>query len=121
MAKYKLTCSGNTQPAKESLKARGWKWLPEARCWYKLVSAEDANKICGGDAALLKTFGGHKKGCRLVLDGRVVWTSDTYATTEPKPQAPRRSPHAGDQYAHDAHGNHVPGIRIPGSAPDDTI
>ena len=119
---YRLTCRGNTQPAKESLKARGWKWNPTAKHWYLILVAAHAQRIIDGDDEFFRGLGGHKKGCQLCLDGNVVWTSKTFGESA-APQTTSRTVPDQDGYGWnvDAAGNPVRTQAIPGSSPDDRV
>lgn len=119
---HRLVCEGDTRPAKESLKARGWKWDQAAGHWWMgLVDAHAAR--VPSDEAFFRGLGGHKKGCRLVLDGVEVWRSKTYGQTQAQPTTPpARMPDAdGMGWNCDAAGNYAAGARIPGSDPNDRI
>ena len=122
IATHKLTCDGDTRPWKESLKARGWKWDPAAGHWYMMLVDPHAQMIVDGQDDFFRGLGGHKKGCRLTLDGIVRWTSKTYGAAASEPAKDSRQPDAdGFGWNCDAAGNLVSTRRIPGSAPDDMI
>lgn len=116
---YRLTCRGNTRPVREALKARGWKWDPATQSWYMMLVEAHARRIWDGDEVFRRGLGGQKKGCQLVLDGQIVWTSQTYQAT---PASGGSGGSTGrDLYNCDARGNWAAGAQIPGSCPDDRI
>ena len=81
-----------------------------------LVDAH-AQRIVDGDEYFFRGLGGHKKGCRLTLDGIVRWTSKTYESPQlPEASDGQRTPDAdGFGWDCDQHGNLVATQRIPGS------
>jgi hypothetical protein len=122
IANHRLTCDGNTKPCKESLKDRGWKWDAAAGHWYMMLVDAHARLIIDGDDEFFRGLGGHKKGCRLTLDGVVRWTSKTYGAPAGEGAKDVRLPDPdGFGWNCDQAGNLVSTRRIPGSAPDDMI
>lgn len=122
--KCKLTIGGNTKAVKESLKAKGWRWDPDAQNWYQwLVPAHaqrviDANGVHAADPGLFDGIGGHKKGCEMQLEGERLWASKTYGGASYAGGSYNPDP---EGFNRDSRGYHVPTKQIPGSAPDDRI
>ena len=121
MTTHRLSCIGDTRPAKDSLKARGWRWDATAKNWHKLLSDAEASRIIAGDDAFFRGLGGHKKGCQLLLDGIVRWTSKTFVGYAAPQPAGTRADQDGCGWNTDAAGNPVAAQKIPGSAPGDMI
>ena len=117
----KLIISGDTRPAKETLKKAGWTWDSAAKVWWMDLVAAHADRVRQGDTEFShKSLKINRKGCQVTLDGVVVWTSKTFGVAAETHAGDSYNP-AGDSYNHDAFGNFVAAQKIPGSSPDDRI
>jgi hypothetical protein len=120
-ATYKLTCSGNTRPVKDTLKARKWTYDPASQTWYLRLVAAHADRVRAGDSEFLKGLGGNLKGCRLCLEGGEVWRSKTFVSPAVGSGKADQYGYQRDAYNRDANGNAVFSAAIPGSDPNDRI
>lgn len=121
-ATHELTIRGETRPAKEALKAAGWKWEPARQLWSMMLVDAHAARIVAGDAEFRRGLKADRKGCQVHLDGEVVWTSKTFGTPPPAAPATDAGPDQdGFGWNTDGHGNAVRSRQIPGSAPNDRI
>jgi len=114
----KLRIEGDTKPHKEMLKARGFKWNPEAGRWWCDVTDWQAARLID-EATRAEEFDPmklNKKGCRVTVGDVVIWQSKTYGVDVSETG---KTDVIRDEFAHDSQGNYCPGKQIPGSAPDD--
>ena len=110
-----LRIDGDTYSHRTILSDAGYQWNRIEKCWQKTVSDVVAAKLLARDLKTMEAHRINRKGCRVQLDGKPVWTSKAYVA----PQQPSRF--AGQFDACDAAGNYCGGPVIPGSAPDDLM
>lgn len=110
-ATNKLVMDGNTyQWRKQIGESRWWKYDAAKKHWYMMFEDCYLERVLAGDKAFLDGWKACKKGCRLTVNGVVVWQSKTYGEARPVATVS----YAGEDHC-DALGNAVSAKRIPGS------